>query len=315
MNRIDETIDVIINNQHNLIRIFEVQNDIEGLKVNERKENSIADEDKDNDSNSDEDDISNFEDDEDQYSSEEEASEKFSDGEQVGSTFKTDTVIQETIIQDEDFEATHGVEKWKSQASMQKTDEDHQNNQSDLIKQGEKDSDPIDQTKELSTGSPIPTSPLTKLNSFNDTDPNVNLAAQTKTDEINNTLEICSDTLRLLLSKSTPIKEKLEFLEKKKDDNQKEDVEAPIDITETAFSQTSKRVTRSQSRRNSNKDDYQCANSNGEQKLEDSSSSVAIFTRIEEIREGCGFKDEDSNQRKSTSNENKGKKGELKRIQ
>ncbi|KAI3740810.1 hypothetical protein L2E82_31284 [Cichorium intybus] len=172
--------------------------EVECFNYLERIRNLIAEED-DNGLNSEEDENFNFDEDGDKSSSEEDESENFSDEEDEGSIFKTETVIQETIIRDGGKAAAHGVENWKSQASVQETEKVEQNNQKDLNEEGEKNPALTDQITDDPTTSSTPNSPQSKMENWMDTDPNKNLMDLVKTGEVNNILDECSDTLRILL--------------------------------------------------------------------------------------------------------------------
>ncbi|KAI3670653.1 hypothetical protein L2E82_53798 [Cichorium intybus] len=131
-----------------------------------------------------------------------------------------------------------------------------------------------------------------------------------------NTLNNCSDALKILLTKSNPIKEKLEFVENGREEYLNERMEASNFTPHIAISQVSKRITRSQTRRSTMQDELSSTKSSENQKKEDYSVSSGISTRIDEIGEVCGFTNsKEKNPRSLRAKGKNGKSGVLKLSQ
>ncbi|KAI3493598.1 hypothetical protein L1887_40800 [Cichorium endivia] len=156
-------------------------------------------------------------DDEEFSSSEDIESGRFSEEEEEGSNFKSESTIQETLNQEEGHVAAHDLENRERRYNYE----------------GKKTS-------------PGDISPLKKTDIDNHIEPNEkNLAHQEEDTERVNTLGGCSDTLKILLSRNTSIKEKLAFMEFGKEETQFSKKDEVNSGNKEILSQVHTRITRS----------------------------------------------------------------------
>ncbi|KAI3753839.1 hypothetical protein L2E82_25903 [Cichorium intybus] len=104
-----------------------------------------------------------------------------------------------------------------------------------------------------------------------------------------NIFEDCSHALKILLSKETPIKQKLKLLEEDKVNGKEEMGSQTAQISERRNSQISPRITRSKARRKRVSDSSKIEIANGDTRSEESTSLSGISSRVEEIGVACGF--------------------------
>ncbi|KAI3690037.1 hypothetical protein L2E82_48012 [Cichorium intybus] len=100
----------------------------------------------------------------------------------------------------------------------------------------------------------------------------------------------CSDNLKALLSRVTPLKTKLEMIEKRKDTVIDSRERAMNKDLKNRFPQGSPRITRSKARMKSNSMEVGRLLRSRKMNLDSASSSSGFSSRLEEIGEGCGFK-------------------------
>ncbi|KAI3509401.1 hypothetical protein L1887_24647 [Cichorium endivia] len=171
----------------------------------------------------------------------------------------------------------------------------HDDFQSPMLGNGfelKKDSELFVEPKDNVIISPTHVSPLNEavkshLSAF---EPNQSQMAQAEKTENKLNLEDCSDTLKVLLSKDTPIKEKLRFVANEKKFEQNKGMgDLPQNHT-SEMGQFQTRITRSQVKRYSLRSDSKTKQVSGEAMSVDSSISVGISSRIDEVGELCGFK-------------------------
>ncbi|KAI3751874.1 hypothetical protein L2E82_22965 [Cichorium intybus] len=112
-----------------------------------------------------------------------------------------------------------------------------------------------------------------------------NLLAQNPIIENQKVFEDCSDTLKILLSRETPLKQKLKLMEGGKDYSQREKDSQNSQALVKGSTQMSPRITRSKARRRRATEYSKRENGCSEERSEESSPMSGISSRIAEIGE------------------------------
>ncbi|KAI3516635.1 hypothetical protein L1887_15558 [Cichorium endivia] len=263
-------------------------------------------------------------------SAEEEESDQFSDEEGEESNCKSESAIQETDVlqlRTPSKPITHDLEKALNGNNLEgSNDEVH----SPLtIKTVDLDEEQTGESRINLNKSPIHISPLPKKenNPIEIPEPNQLVGDQADKIEPNEsevaqggkmtekiTLEECSDTLKLLLSRDTPIKEKLRMVDKENKIDQSEAMGDTSTVLPTEVCQVPIRFTRSQAKRKVLRSNLMCIQTTEESLSEDTAISTGVSSRIDEIGESCGFIN-DKRKQKGRIQRKKSRKGAVSKTQ
>ncbi|KAI3684068.1 hypothetical protein L2E82_49970 [Cichorium intybus] len=237
-----------------------------------------------------------------------EDSEDFIDEEGEGSAF--DFIVQETDELTHNESVSHGIGKVESEKNEKDSDIRNLEPTVNLKSAGAGFEDGETQNRSPSPNLPHQ-GPISETNLFPliNSEPKLHQVAQHKEDANQDSLKGCSETLITLLSRKTPLKDKLKLIEDEKELKPTDHDISTRSQSKKEISQFSPRITRSQAKRRSSLANFTSSrDSNGDKNSEYRSLGSSISNRIDEIGDLCGFAKEKA-QGKGRLQGGKAKKG------